>query len=149
MSFYERFARRLSDPHICDPAPPFPLLLSWHHSTAHCCQVLQAADTGNKKHNPKTITNIPLRHIRAVPLHFSRLLSICLSHSFSSAVIKVCITFYCSLKRSLCRIRGTCTHMVPSPVPLPPDAAADADLDGLHRGGAALGHSGCQVYRIK
>lgn len=136
MSFYERFARRLSDPHICDPAPPpllLPLLI-----VVKCCRQLTRA---TKKHNPKTITNIPLRHIcvvfqvrRQLSLYPSHFLSICLSHSFPASVIKVCITFYCSLKRSLCRIRGTCTHMLPFPC-LPPDpdavavAVAEADLD--------------------
>lgn len=48
MSFYERFARRLSVASICDPAafPPSPYTL-----LAHCCQVLQAADTGKKQKN--------------------------------------------------------------------------------------------------
>lgn len=127
--------------------PHFPL--SCPLAVVKCCRQLTRA---TKKHNPKTITNIPLRHIRVVfrvrehlSLYPSYFLSICLSHSFPSSVIKVCITFYCSLKRSLCRIRGTCTHMLPLPIPTPRSCCWSRQAFI----GAALGHSGCQVYRIK
>lgn len=113
------------------PLPPSPTLIAsfsvpppFPRHTAHCCQVLQAADWGRNKTKNKN-RHITRRQLQTFP---SAAFGFCFcfplapplpasgsASSPSHAVIKVCITFYCSLKRFLCTIRRACTHMVPLP----------------------------------